>query len=546
MIRHYSHIPLFILVALCFWQCAQVTPLSGGERDTTPPKLIEAIPAQSAINFTSSVISLKFNEYIQLKDLKNQLLVSPGLKTDPDISVDGKKLKIVINPSDLLPHTTYKLYFGKSIADMTEGNAIPNFEYVFSTGSYIDSLKVNGLITEAFNDKPVSDVLVGLYSLENTGIDSLAYKRSPDYVTRTTSSGEYSFGNLPAKKFKLLAFSDKNKNYLYDGESEKIGFHTSELQLLNDTNISVKLFQEQAARLFIKKTLAPYYGMLNVIYNKENMFNTKVLNKEEGSIVVESDKGKEKDTVSFYYTGITDTVAVLIYDNKGKGADTVKVVSPKLNLKRKKELLFNTSIQTGILPLNKPLKLNFLNLIDTLKTNGEKLRLIYKKDTVMIEEPVKLHYLWPAGIEVANKIYEGINYKLKIDSAAFYDYNGRYNDSSIISFKSQSRTDLGKVALKLLFNKKQSYLIQLLNEHEKTVKEENISFSLSSSNAVSIDFTDVLPGTYTVKIIFDNNENKKWDTGNYLMNKQPEKAFISSKQIKVLADWDVEEEILIK
>jgi hypothetical protein len=115
-----------------------------------------------------------------------------------------------------------------------------------------------------------------------------------------------------------------------------------------------------------------------------------------------------------------------------------------------------------------------------------------------------------------------------------------------VNFKVQSRTDLGKVTLKVLLNLKQSYIVQLLNERDQVVRQEFISFSLSSSNAATIDFTNVPPGAYVAKIIFDDNENKKWDTGNYLQNKQPEKVFISSKQIKALPDWEVEEEILVK
>lgn len=545
MIRHYFKITLFSLLTLCFNRCAQVAPLTGGARDTVPPKLLEALPQQAALNFNNDEIVLRFDEYVQLKDLKNQLLISPKIKTEPEISSEGKKIIVLIKKNELAPNTTYRIYFGKSVADMTEGNTIPNFEYVFSTGNYIDSLKVKGTIVEAFNEKPAGEVLVGLYNL-NKQNDSLIYKETPDYITRTLPGGEFSFGNLPKSTFKAVAFTDKNKNYLYDGESEKIGFKDSVLVLSSDTILNLKIFSEEPSKTFIKKSSAPYYGILNVIYNKKSVFKANTLNAHESGLVTETETGREKDTVTFYYSGIKDTLGVIIKDVVSQKTDTVKITLPTINTRRKKTLTYSSSLLNSALPVNVPLKLNFINSLDTSKTNPDKLYLIYLKDSLRVKEPVTLSYSWPNGVYIKNKLKEGVDYRLKIDTAAFYDLNGKYNDSSIVNFKLQSKTELGKMSIKVLLNKKQAYIIQLLNDKGQVAKEDYIRFSLSSSNAATVDFTDVTPGTYMVKIIFDDNENKKWDTGNYLRGKQPEKVYISSKQIKVLPDWEMEEEILIK
>lgn len=544
MIRQYFQIVLACILTLCFTRCAQVVPLSGGARDATPPKLIESLPKQEAVNFNSNEIILRFDEYVQLKDLKNQLLISPKLKTDPEINVQGKKVQIILKSEELIPNTTYRLYFGKSIADMTEGNTIPNFEYVFSTGNYIDSLKLKGTVIEAFNEKAAGDILVGLYDVNKLN-DSLVYKETPDYVTRSLGNGNFDFGNLPDKQFKIVAFTDKNKNYLYDGESEKIAFADSLVKTKTDTVIQLKIFKEEFSKTYIKKISVPYYGVLNVIYNKKSLFKTAPTNKSEKTLIIEEHPGREKDTVTFYYNNIKDTISVTVTELGSVKTDTVKMVLPKIN-SRKKALNLTTSIINGVLPVNSALTLNFISSIDSSKTNAAGINLIYLKDSVNVSEPVELSYNFPVGVIIKNKLREDITYKLKIDTAVFFDLSGRYNDSSIIDFKLQNKTELGKITLKVLLNKKQSYIVQLINDKEQVVKEDYLSLSLSSSNAVSIDFTDIPPGAYVTKIIFDNNNNKKWDTGNYLSNKQAEKVYISSKQIKVLADWEMEEEILIK
>lgn len=546
MIRHYFNSFLFLTIVLFGTRCAQVVPLSGGPRDVTPPKLVESLPAQAALNFNSDIITLKFNEYVQLKDLKNQLLISPKLKTEPEIEADGKKIKISLKKEELLPNTTYKIFFGKSVVDMTEGNAIPGFEYIFSTGNIIDTLKMGGNVSEMFNQKAAGEIIVGLYTSNTNWNDSTIYKEAPDYITKTTSEGNFTFRNLPDKPFNLIAFTDKNKNKLYDGETEKIAFYPKLVDLSVDSTVKLKLFQEEPSKTFLKKKYSPSYGITQLIYNKKNVFQVFVSDNANNDKVTETMPGREKDTITLLYHDIKDTLGVLVKNIKSGSIDTIKVALPKNTINRKKSLFYSTNIQTGTLNYNSGVELTFLNQLDTVKTHLKDVKLVSKKDSTTTSENLTYQYSWPNKIIATNTIKEGVDYRIKLDTALIYDLNGRYNDSTFFSFKRQNKTDLGKLTLKLLLNKKQSYIVQLINDKDQAVKEDYISFSLSSSNATSIDFTGVLPGVYTVKIIFDDNDDKKWNTGKYLSKKQPEEVFISTKQIKIVSDWDAEEEILVK
>src|SRR5690606_19803759 len=155
---------IFISAALLIlWQCAQIVPLTGGQRDFVPPRLVSSLPDTNALRFNSDQIVLNFDEYVQLKNLNNQLIVSPKLKTLPEITAEGKKVIIKLKKEELKPNTTYRLSFGRAIADMHESNSINGFDYVFSTGDFTDSLKIEGVVSDAFNNKPSSDILIGLY-----------------------------------------------------------------------------------------------------------------------------------------------------------------------------------------------------------------------------------------------------------------------------------------------------------------------------------------------------------------------------------------------
>jgi hypothetical protein len=174
---------LVLCFTFIFQRCAQVVPLGGGKRDQTPPKLIEAIPANKNVNYNGNLITLKFDEFVQLKDVANQLVMLPRLKTSPEVNAEGKKIIVSFKREELQSNTTYRILFGNSIADMHESNPLMNFEYIFSTGSSIDTIKISGKLNDALTSKPIAGALIGLYSLSDS--DSLPYKKEPEYYTKS-------------------------------------------------------------------------------------------------------------------------------------------------------------------------------------------------------------------------------------------------------------------------------------------------------------------------------------------------------------------------
>ena len=99
-------------------------------------------------------INIYFNEYIKLKDLNKQLIISPPLNPEnpPLISPQGSPSKYInIQILDtLLENSTYIFDFGNSVQDNNEANTLERFKYVFSTGAYIDSLTLSGSVKNSF------------------------------------------------------------------------------------------------------------------------------------------------------------------------------------------------------------------------------------------------------------------------------------------------------------------------------------------------------------------------------------------------------------
>ena len=222
-----KHLFIVLSCILILVSCAKKGSPSGGKKDRTPPVMVSSSPENLSTNFNGTKIEIEFDEYIKLKDLSKQLIISPPLKTQPIISPQGNASKVLsIEILDTLaPNTTYTINFGKSIEDNNEGNPYKYFKYVFSTGDYIDSLTLSGSVRDALNKTSDDFVSVMLYEIDSTFSDSVIYKEKPQYITNTLdSTNQFTLENLKKGTYFLVALKEKTENYMFNQQSDKIGF----------------------------------------------------------------------------------------------------------------------------------------------------------------------------------------------------------------------------------------------------------------------------------------------------------------------------------
>lgn len=200
--------------------CAQVGFPTGGDKDTLAPVLVKATPADGKLNFTGNKITITFDEYIELKELQSNLLVSPLPKKNPTIGSNLKTINIKLKDT-LQPNTTYSIHFGNAVVDVHEGNILRDFSYTFSTGSYIDSLQIKGRAYLAETGKVDSTLQVYLYK---NASDSDITTRRPDYITKLNSNGVFTFEHLPAASFKIYVLKDGDGGKTYNAKTETFAF----------------------------------------------------------------------------------------------------------------------------------------------------------------------------------------------------------------------------------------------------------------------------------------------------------------------------------
>jgi hypothetical protein len=203
--------------------CANMIPPQGGARDSIPPLLIKSSPGDSTRNFTGSRITFSFNEFIELQNIQENLLVSPSPQKNPDVRSKLNTVTVVIKDS-LEPNTTYSLNFGSAIKDYTEGNVIKEFTYIFSTGNYIDSMELSGNVVLAETGKTDSTLIVFLHTDDD---DSAVVNEKPRYIAKLDGKGNFVFKNLPPKTFYLYALRDEGGTHRYFNDKQLFAFADS-------------------------------------------------------------------------------------------------------------------------------------------------------------------------------------------------------------------------------------------------------------------------------------------------------------------------------
>lgn len=528
-------IPFLLLIA----SCAVIITPGGGPKDASPPFVVEYQPDSAATNFNAKRIIIRFNEYVQLSDLNNQLIVSPQLSEQPDVTI--RKKEIVIDmPDSLLPNTTYTISFGSAIKDITEGNVLDNFRYVFSTGPAIDSLSVSGKLKNASTLNGEKNVLVMLY--RSTG-DSVPYKERPYYFTKTKPDGSFRINNLKAGTYKAFALDDKNQNYLYDNTDERIAFSDSLINLQsNIDSISLRLFRELPPKQKRMAANQISVGHLSLVYARpisQLQITTSLSAEEKKNLFIE--KSANNDSINLWLGTVTsDSVTILVRDGNAF-ADSVQLELEHPGKKKNsgrgggnadaRKLQLNSNISGSQFPPGKNLRVN--STIPIKELNKDLVVLLRGKDTLKTALTISENR---HSILFSNSFQEDSSYTLLLKPGAITDWFGQKSDTLLQKFHVPATSEYGTLKVALNGIPKGNYVLQLLNEKGNLIQDTLID------GQSTIAFHYISSGNFLLKLISDENKNGKWDTGNYLQHQQPEIVRYYTKPIRMRTGWDMDVE----
>ena len=526
---------LFLLLVIVFSlsNCARRGTPTGGPIDSIPPILVEAKPKIESINFKAKKIKIYFDEYIKLKDVKKNLIISPPAKNDPVIYPVGSASKFIsIEILDTLDvNTTYSYNFGRSIVDNNEENELGNFKYVFSTGTFIDSLFVKGEVNDPSIKKTVTGIDVMLYEYDSAYTDSVIFKQKPRYISNTLDSTLYEITNIRGGKYLLMALQDANGDKIYDPKTDKIAFLNDTLVLPTENEYNLSLFKAFPEFNAYRPKENNSGHLLFAYQGSSKGMEVKLLSEKPTNFKPELIFEEGKDTLNFWYQPFEADSLVF---NVSKGNFNEDFV------------LFPRSSKIDTLKIQ-PNTTSELHLLDTLflqsntpivKVDNSKIT-ITDKDTLAVafttfvsKNKSKLY------IEIPKK-YSDL-YKINILPKAVTDIYEMTNDSLNLNLQTKTLEDYGTIILDVKSELDAAFIVELKLENGALVRQKIID------NPQVVNFELLPPGKYIIKVLIDENKNGKWDTGDFLLKKQPERIVFLDKVIELKANWDDNEFIIIE
>jgi hypothetical protein len=550
--------------------CANPVSPSGGPADLDPPVLLNSVPPLYTTNFDASQIRLTFNEFIELKGINQQLIVSPPMQTAPTFRIRGKTLVVDIS-EPLIENTTYTFYFGEAITDMTENNPLQDFQYVFSTGDILDSLSLEGVIVHASDNQRVAGVNIMLYVDNNDTIplDSLPYFVKPYFMIRSGKDGAFRLNNLPDKSFLLFALEDVNASLTYDQPNERIAFFDSlvrpyyiqqalfsfietdstevsqpyEAPVRHDP-VEMFLFQEKdTVQRFITASVLKENQLVFVFKLPAQSPEIKALNVEDLNTWSLAETNRTGDTLTFWIKDIpADTVFFEVMDS-GLVLDTVRVRMQKGSdpRRRRADVPLDTdedraplkmNFTRGAPELNQPFYISFDYPV--IQSDPSKILFIESEDTL------QANFVFEDAINrrayITHAWKESTAYQIIIPDSTFHDLSGSSNDTIIQHFVTKSLADYGHLFINItLENPGQNHIFQLIQK-DVVIREIHVD----ENNQIRFEYLN--PAAYQLKVIYDKNGNGVWDTGSYSDKRQPEKVIYFSDEIIIRANWDVAED----
>ncbi len=490
-------------------RCASMMAPTGGPKDTLPPVIVNMTPD----NFSTDrptvghpKIYIEFDEFVQLKDQQKEFFTSPQMKKKPTLTLRGRGVVIQLRDT-LEANTTYALNFGSALRDNNEGNPLYSMRYVFSTGPEIDSMILSGYTADAYKADSVSKTFVWFFpadSVENVAeYDSTIFKYKPAVIARAENNGIFIAQNLKPVSYRVYAVQDKNDNQMYEPGTDQVGFLDgtyNPAELPDTIRGSVSYYRHDSVNL-LQRVTEPLKLSWHFIETKEQQRKREKLERERRKAEEAGEEWTEPkpDNPFGFKLPLSGEV-------NPENHLTVDFDYPLARVDSAALLLTVTRSDKSV----EDIPLHFVP--DTASLRRWHLRAPWKPDG---------------------------QYTLTIPEGAITDIAGFSNDSIVGKYTVSDPEKFATVKIAVEGRPGMQYIVQLL-DGGGVLKQER-------RNVVSgpVQFNYVPPGEIKFRIIEDVNGNGRWDSGDVVARRQPERAemFADSngeETFATKANWDIE------
>lgn len=599
---------LYVLLLVLPVACASIGSPDGGLYDEEPPVLVKSTPGINATGVKDGKIEILFNENVKLQKAFEKVVVSPPQMQMPEVRSNGKKVTVELFDS-LLPNTTYSIDFNDAVVDNNEGNPYENFAYVFSTGDVVDTLAVSGTVLNAEDLEPIKGIVVGLHScLDDSAFTKTAFERVSRtdsrgrFTIKGIAPGKYRVYALADanqnylfdQKSEKIAFMD---TYVSPFATEAIRQDTIWRDSLTiDSIMDVKYTRFQPDDLVLR-AFAEEMNVQYLVKNPRDEHHKFTLffaapNEElpsikglgfdiDGKYQLESSQKMDtliywlNDSMLFRNDTLKLSVTYKVSDSLGMMIDRidtldlvpkkkwakVQELQQKIYNEEKKKFLRQASEKEGydkdnpppFVPKAKVLPVRFSGN-STMDVNGN-CRFVFDEPLAVADSSaihiyqivdsllVPMEYVFRRSdnnikeYELFAEWRPGLKYQVTVDSAAFKGIYGGVSEALTRDMQFRTLDEYAVLYLNIP-GVGNNALVQLLSS-DKVVMQER-----SKDNRCAFYF--IKPGKYYLRLILDENNNGKWDTGSFEQALQPEKVYYYPHSLDLRAlfeysqdDWDI-------
>lgn len=545
LIKTSGRILLLGLLAWSLTDCAKPAAPTGGPRDETPPAVVRSIPEVGSLNQSSQIVRIYFDEAIKKGTYGKEIFISPLPDSRPKIVLSDNAKRLTIKFEEVLrPQTTYVITLTE-LADFNASNKMKEaFTLAFSTGDQLDSLKIEGKINSPVIGKPPEEMTVMLFDADSV-INNDLFLKTPAYITKPNEAGEFTFEYLRRTEYRVFAVADKDNSNSYSAPSERIAISLdSVLRFANDTVVvaETELFAFVADQ---QPPLMQAYVWLgsNTLLLKFNE-NLKL---DDLEAYVSDTLGENSATLDTYTWFPNPDPELMLYsprtqleysnvsllklmDSLNYRTDTLLRVEPRRTRKVKAPLQNKPDLETAKqyweMVSYRPwrtLDSNLVFLTDTNRIDSLQKRYAVKVEADGFELSVRPLGQIPFG---PYQLTIDGTYLLPADSArtdTVFKYPVIWPDP--VNFGTLS----GSVKLDSL-GYAGPIIMELYKDKEliATVRDTVFAFDM------------LTPGTYTTRVILDQDSSGIWTTGKLWPPRKPEPIYIIPTPIEIKENWDFE------
>lgn len=567
-----------LLTALLLQRCANVVAPTGGMKDTQPPMVTEAVPANHSTGFVGDRISITFDEYVVLENASQEVLISPPLKGKPDIKLGNKTVTVKFK-EPLRDSTTYTINFGKAIKDLHEGNVFNDYTYSFSTGNALDSLTITGKVVSANDKKPVENVFVTLYDGDRDSLYYLPFSTIPDRITKTDKNGGFRFSGLADKRYYVFAVKDLNSNYLFDLANEEVAFldtlvaatpaskqekngsvvaaqnpaNADKTAITDSVPVKQHIAKANDLTLYMFAEIDTTQALLEKRLVEKGLLRFVFRHPADDVSITTPDRLPERfhiipvtsaqhDTILWYFTpDVIDSLTVhinydtLIHDSTRYGLtwkDSKKAVQKERKTKAD-WLTVKDNLKNGCLMPDEALTLKFPEPVIDYRMHDTA---SIKADSVVTYNGLEFEKADEYGFRYKLKFNpkEGVQYAISVPDSVFFGIRGLTNDKINIKFHRANDDEYGSIFITVVPPAgARQVVVQLLNDKSAVIGSHVIT------KEEEVPFWYLTPGKYKVRAIIDADADGKWSTGNYHHRFLPETIIDYEKPLEVRSGWDI-------